>query len=178
MSVSLKEEAESFEMTDVEFGEFKIDLYSLKLPSLNICILICGTHGDVLPFIGLAHRLQDLGHRVRIATHEVHRNTVASRGVEFFPIAGNPKELSEFMVKTGGSVFGAAKRPDLVGASTKMVKEIVRSAWPAVTEPDPLDPDAQTFVADAVISNPPAMSHIHVCEALGIPLHIMFPQPW
>ena len=23
-----------------------------------------------------------------------------------------------------------------------------------------------------------AMGHIHVCEALGIPLHIMFPQPW
>ena len=22
------------------------------------------------------------------------------------------------------------------------------------------------------------MGHIHVCDALGIPLHIMFPQPW
>ena len=29
-----------------------------------------------------------------------------------------------------------------------------------------------------VIANPPVMGHIHVCEALGIPLHIMFPQPW
>ena len=29
-----------------------------------------------------------------------------------------------------------------------------------------------------MIANPPCIGHIHVCEALGIPLHIMFPQPW
>jgi sterol 3beta-glucosyltransferase len=33
-------------------------------------------------------------------------------------------------------------------------------------------------LADAIISNPPAIGHIHVAEALGIPCHIMFPQPW
>jgi UDP:flavonoid glycosyltransferase YjiC (YdhE family) len=61
---------------------------------------------------------------------------------------------------------------------TRMVKKILRSCWPAVTEPDPGDPEAKPFTANAVIANPPCMGHIHVCEALGIPLHIMFPQPW
>ena len=28
------------------------------------------------------------------------------------------------------------------------------------------------------IYNPPTATHIDVCEALAIPLHIMFPQPW
>ena len=30
------------------------------------------------------------------------------------------------------------------------------------------------FAADAIISNPPAFAHIHVAEALGVPLHMSF----
>jgi hypothetical protein len=32
------------------------------------------------------------------------------------------------------------------------------------------------FVADAIISNPVTYAHAHCAEALGIPLHFMFPQ--
>jgi hypothetical protein len=31
-------------------------------------------------------------------------------------------------------------------------------------------------VADAIISNPVSYAHAHCAEALGIPLHLMFPQ--
>jgi sterol 3beta-glucosyltransferase len=155
------------------------------LPKLNICILVVGTHGDVLPFCALASQLQKAGHRVRIASHEVHRNTVTSRSIEFYPLAGDPKKLSEWTVQTGGNILGEMKEgindPWVLHAKDAMVKQICLSCWGAVSAKDPnpsFGQELPPFVADAVIANPPCIGHIHVCEALAIPLHIMFPQPW
>jgi sterol 3beta-glucosyltransferase len=154
------------------------DFNEFNLPKMSICILVVGTHGDVLPFCSLAKLLQSMGHRVRLASHEVHRKTVDSRGLEFFPLVGDPKMLSKWMVQTGGTILGEVYNPHLLPEKDKMIKEILKSCWPAVSQPDPFDPYATRFVADAVIANPPCMGHVHVCESLRIPLHIMFPQPW
>lgn len=57
------------------------------------------------PFVQLGLRLQRDGHRVRLATHACFRDYVQGKGLEFYPLAGDPLKLSEFMVKTQGFVI-------------------------------------------------------------------------
>lgn len=108
-------------------------------PPLSICILAIGTRGDVQPFIAVAKRLQQDGHRVRVATHDVYHAFITDHGVEFYPLDGDPKELSSYMVKTGGQLIPLD--PTLLFCelpkNMKMVHEICNSTWPAVTAPDP-----------------------------------------
>ena len=153
---------------------------SAALPLLSVAILIIGSRGDVQPFIPIAKRLTRDGHRVRIATHAIFRDFVESHGVEFFPLAGDPRELMEYMVMTGGRLIPLHVHQLLEQVPRKraVMAQILASTWAACTEPDPERPGAQAFVADAVIANPPSQGHIHVAEALGAPLQIMFTMPW
>ena len=92
---------------------------------------------------------------------------------------GDPKKLSEFMVKTKGRLFPdcfSKEERNALPEKLRMLKEITFSGLPACTEPDPEDKNATPFIADAIISNPVTYSHIHLAESLGVPLHIMFPQ--
>lgn len=69
----------------------------IKPPQMSIVILIVGTRGDVQPFVYLGQRLQKDGHRVRIGTHADYRDDVEKGGIEFYPLAGDPRKLSEYM---------------------------------------------------------------------------------
>ena len=55
------------------------------------------------------------------------------------------------------------------------MSEILSGCWKACTQAD--GPNGRAFIADAIIANPPSFAHIHIAEALGIPLQVSFSRP-
>ncbi|XP_020259999.1 sterol 3-beta-glucosyltransferase UGT80A2 [Asparagus officinalis] len=143
------------------------------IPPLQIVMLIVGTRGDVQPFVAIGKRLQDYGHRVRLATHANFKEFVLTAGLEFYPLGGDPKVLAGYMVKNKGFLPSA---PSEIPIQRKQLKEIIFSLLPACKDPD-MD-SGIPFKADAIIANPPAYGHTHVAEALKVPIHIFFTMPW
>ncbi|KMZ65431.1 Sterol 3-beta-glucosyltransferase, family GT1 [Zostera marina] len=153
--------------------EDNIDVSEMQpIRPLQIVMLIVGTRGDVQPFIAIGKRLQEYGHRVRLATHANFGRFVLSEGLEFFPLGGDPKVLAEYMVKNKGFL---PSTPSEISIQRKQIREIIFSLLPACK--DPVDTGIP-FKADAIIANPPAYGHTHVAEALNIPIHIFFTMPW
>ncbi|KAI5654481.1 hypothetical protein M9H77_31668 [Catharanthus roseus] len=150
-----------------------IDDYSKSIPKLKIAVLVVGTRGDVQPFLAMAKRLQEFGHRVRLATHANFRNFVKSVSVDFFPLGGDPRILAGYMARNKGLIPSS---PGEISGQRKQLKAIIDSLLPACTEPD--IETGEPFRAQAIIANPPAYGHAHVAEALGVPLHIFFTMPW
>ncbi|KAG8808953.1 hypothetical protein FRC17_003685, partial [Serendipita sp. 399] len=148
-----------------------------RIPKMSIVIMVVGSRGDVQPFIALGMELAKQGHRIRIASHEKFRSFVMENRLEFYNIGGDPEELMSYMVKNPGLIPGmtSLKNGD-IGRKRKMLGEILTGCWDACIQTDPSSP--KPFVADAIISNPPAFAHIHLAEALGIPLQLSFTMPW
>ncbi|BFG37303.1 hypothetical protein CerSpe_235760 [Prunus speciosa] len=152
-------------------GETEAEVLDVR--PLQILMLIVGTRGDVQPFVAIGKRLQEYGHRVRLATHANFKDFVLTAGLEFFPLGGDPKVLAGYMVKNKGFLPSG---PSEISIQRNQIKEIIFSLLPACKEPDP---DSEVpFKADAIISNPPAYGHSDVAEALKVPLHIFFTMPW
>lgn len=144
-----------------------------SVPPLQIAMLIVGTRGDVQPFVAIGKHLQEYGHRVRLATHSNFEEFVLTAGLEFYPLGGDPKVLAEYMVKNKGFLPSG---PSEIAIQRKQLKAIIYSLLPACTEP--FGDSGVKFRADAILANPPAYGHVHVAEALKVPLHIFFTMPW
>jgi sterol 3beta-glucosyltransferase len=149
------------------------------VPTMSIVVMVVGSRGDIQPFIPIGRRLAER-HRVRIATHREFRPMVERAGLEFYPLGGNPHEMMEYIVKTGGSIIPTRLDQlwEDVPKKRAMIAEILASTWRACTEADPEQPGARPFRADLIVANPPSYGHIHCAEALHIPLHMIFTMPW
>ncbi|KXZ43027.1 hypothetical protein GPECTOR_106g121 [Gonium pectorale] len=108
-----------------------------RVPPINVLIVVAGTRGDVQPATALGVRLRSHGHRVRLATHEPYRALVAGAGLEFFPLAGDPRGMMELTVKHRGMLFSSwADMSWLRG----QYAQIMASCWAACTTCAPAQP--------------------------------------
>ncbi|XP_031500806.1 sterol 3-beta-glucosyltransferase UGT80B1-like [Nymphaea colorata] len=153
-------------------GEGAIEFHK-SIPRLKIAMLVVGTRGDVQPFIAIARRLQDFGHKVRLATHANFKAFVESADIDFYPLGGDARVLAGYMARNKGFLPSG---PADIALQRKQIRAIIDSLFPACTEPDP--DSGSPFRAQAIIANPPAYGHVHVAEALGVPIHIIFTMPW
>jgi len=168
------------------------------MPALRVVIILVGSRGDVQPYVALGKALKAKGHVVRIAAHEVFRTWIKGQhGLDFAPIAGDPKELLKMVVEN--QMFSYAFVKNGFDKHRPWVSRVLHDAWVACTQEDPDHPRfpvptanatrkvgpghafaqlESSFRADLVICNPPSFAGWHVAEALGVPLCMSFPMPW
>lgn len=58
---------------------------------MHISVLAHSSRGDVQPYLALGVGFQRAGHEVRLAAPELFRGFVARYGLEFAPLAGDPR---------------------------------------------------------------------------------------
>lgn len=85
---------------------------------MKFTILAHGTRGDVQPYVALGVGLMRAGHSVRLAAPELFRPFVADYGLEFAPLAGDPRTLMLDAVEKAGG------RPNLFRIAPVVLKYV------------------------------------------------------
>lgn len=62
---------------------------------MKLTFLCFGSRGDVQPYIAPVIGFKRAGYDVRIATHDIFKELVISKGLEFAMVKSNPREMLE-----------------------------------------------------------------------------------
>jgi sterol 3beta-glucosyltransferase len=124
---------------------------------MRITILAIGSRGDAQPYTALGAGLQAAGHDVRIATHEVFRDLVTSRGLDFGLIRLNPQEMLK--QEAGQAWMDSGKNP------VHFIRHMARAFVPLLHE---MLTDCLHACegSDAILISPLAIGALPVAEKL------------
>lgn len=132
---------------------------------MRITINSFGTRGDVQPYLALGHGLEQVGHQVRVLSHEIHRELVEQEGFEFHSIPVDPKQimLDHVFSEMGNNVFRIMKF--LRDHSDEFIDELFK-----VT-------DEAAEGADLLLNSSLSFAGYHVAEKRKIPALAAYLQP-
>ncbi len=77
---------------------------------MRVTITTGGSRGEVQPYVALGLGLRAAGHEVRIAAQAPYEGFVRSRGLEFHPISGDPRQLVAALLEECHNPVGFARR--------------------------------------------------------------------
>lgn len=97
---------------------------------MKISILAYGSRGDVQPFLALATGLRKVGHSVLLAAPYRFSDLAAALHVPFFPLAGDPQEISVAINAAGTNLYGMVKsiRDYAVGIAPQVVSQMMEAS--------------------------------------------------
>ena len=93
---------------------------------MRITLLTYGSRGDVQPFLALAQALQNSGHTPLLAAPHRFSNLAAEYAIPFFPLPGDPEELSIRINDSRQNMF------KLIESMSDFVISIAGPVWQAV----------------------------------------------
>jgi sterol 3beta-glucosyltransferase len=102
--------------------------------NMNITILTYGSRGDVQPFLPLSLGLMSRGHNVILAAPARFKNLIEEHDITFFPLAGDPEELSRRLNDAGYNFIRQVK--ELMSHAVDIGVEMLRQTEEACRDAD------------------------------------------
>lgn len=104
---------------------------------MRIRVITIGSQGDVRPYVALGAGLKNAGHDVRIATHTGFEALVREHGLDFAPVAGDPREMADnrqlrALHDDGRNVFRWWRTFNEVDAP--LMRQRLRDCWQACSD--------------------------------------------
>lgn len=133
----------------------------------RVLIVTAGTHGDVVPFLGLGQRLVGAGHGVAVAATGRYESMASSAGLGFheLPIS-DPREVAATEEGNAGSRAGMKG----MLSATKAASELMRKPVPAMIEAAKQADVVLATAATSLLAAP-------IAEAQGLPCVALTLQP-
>ncbi|MGI8310886.1 glycosyltransferase [Saccharopolyspora hattusasensis] len=128
---------------------------------MRILIATAGTSGDVLPYTGLAVRLQESGHEVALATHMPFAEAVRCRGLEFRALPVDP--LVQLSSREGQRLVRSGSGPAALLHAARLGREFLREFGHGILAA------AEHGVDVILLSTTAVRAGSAVADALGVP---------
>ena len=135
---------------------------------MHATLVTLGSRGDFEPYLALGNGLREAGYRVRLATHRRYAAETEGAGLEFSPLAGDPRQLVE--EEAGHRWLESGRNPvrtmgrllDLAGG---LFQQLLADCEAALTG------------TQAVLFSVLGFPAYHLAEAAGIPAVAAYLQP-